>query len=96
MKELVIGGVKASELTAQYGTPLYVYDQQKLEANLEAYTTYFKSDVFQTRILYASKAFQTIGMLDLIAEYGLGKPSGDCTIFRRFSIHTSPSHRPNL
>lgn len=72
MKELVIGGVKASELTAQYGTPLYVYDQQKLEANLEAYTTYFKSDVFQTRILYASKAFQTIGMLDLIAEYGLG------------------------
>ena len=43
MKELVIGGVKASELTAQYGTPLYVYDQQKLEANLEAYTTYFKS-----------------------------------------------------
>lgn len=72
MKELVIGGMKASELAAHYGTPLYVYDQQKLEDNLEAYTTHFKSPMFKTRILYASKAFQTIGMLDLIAGYGLG------------------------
>ncbi|MGP6147371.1 diaminopimelate decarboxylase [Jeotgalibaca sp. A122] len=72
MKELVIGGMTAGELVAQYGTPLYVYDQAKLENNLEAYTQNFKSDLFQTKILYASKAFQTIGMLDLIANYGLG------------------------
>lgn len=72
MNELVIGGMKASELAAAYGTPLYVYDQAKLESNLEAYTTSFKSDLFPTKIIYASKAFQTIAMLDLVAQYGLG------------------------
>lgn len=72
MKELVIGGLTASELAARYGTPLYVYDQEKLEKNLEDYVKYFKSDLFPTKILYASKAFQTIGMLNLVARYGLG------------------------
>lgn len=72
MTELEIGGVPASELVRQYGTPLYVYDQEKLEENLQEYRDHFRSDRFKTKILYASKAFQTVAMLNLVNEFGLG------------------------
>lgn len=72
MSELKIGGVPATNLVAQYGTPLYVYDQEQLENNLQSYKQSFKSEKFPTKILYASKAFQTIGMMNLVHEYGFG------------------------
>ncbi len=72
MTELHIGGVAASQLVAQYGSPLYVYDQQQLETNLQAYKQAFQSDRFPTKILYASKAFQTVGMMNLVNQYGFG------------------------
>lgn len=72
MTELHIGGVAASQLVAQYGSPLYVYDQQQLETNLQAYKKAFQSDRFPTKILYASKAFQTVGMMNLVNQYGFG------------------------
>lgn len=72
MTELKIGGVSASELVRQYGTPLYVYDQEQLENNLQEYKDHFQSNRFQTKVLYASKAFQTVGMLNLVNEYGFG------------------------
>src|SRR5699024_6134392 len=52
--------------------PLYVYDQEQLENNLQSYKQSFKSEKFPTKILYASKAFQTIGMMNLVHEYGFG------------------------
>lgn len=72
MEELKIGQVTASELVSQYGTPLYVYDQEKLESNMREYQDHFKSNLFATKILYASKAFQTVGMLNLVNEFGFG------------------------
>ncbi|APZ50037.1 diaminopimelate decarboxylase [Jeotgalibaca sp. PTS2502] len=72
MTELHIGGAAASQLVAQYGSPLYVYDQQQLETNIHSYKKAFKSDRFPTKILYASKAFQTVGMMNLVNQYGFG------------------------
>lgn len=72
MSILEIGGVKATELANQFKTPLYVYDQNQMEATLATFVDTFKSEKFPTKIIYASKAFQAIAMVDLVAEYGLG------------------------
>jgi len=72
MSILEIGGIKATELASRFKTPLYVYDQALLESTLETFTTHFKSDQFPTEIIYASKAFQAVQMVNLVAAYGLG------------------------
>lgn len=63
---LCIGGVDATELATVYGTPLYVYDEALIRENLRAY----KSVIPGT--LYASKAFLTIAMCQLVAEEDVG------------------------
>jgi len=72
MSILEIGGIKVTELASKFKTPLYVYDQTLLESTLEIFTTHFKSEQFSTEIIYASKAFQAVQMVNLVAEYGLG------------------------
>jgi len=72
MSILEIGGVRTTELASKFKTPLYVYDQERLESTLETFVTHFKSDHFPTNIIYASKAFQAVQMVNLVAQYGLG------------------------
>lgn len=70
--ELEIAGVKVGDLVKKYPTPLYVYDQEKIESNLRLFKENFKSEKFATKILYASKAFQAIALLNLVADFGFG------------------------
>lgn len=72
MSILEIGGVKATTLARQFKTPLYVYDQGQIEATLATFVSHFKSKKFPTQIIYASKAFQTVHIVNLMAQYGLG------------------------
>lgn len=72
MTELMIGEIPVSQLAKKYQTPLYVYDEKKMEETIKAFKRGFTSVHFQTKILYASKAFQTIEMLRLIDSQGLG------------------------
>ena len=72
MSVLEIGGVPVTELAKQYQTPLYVYDQQVIEDILTTFVSQFTSKSFPTKIIYASKAFQTVGLLNLLTEYGIG------------------------
>ena len=65
-----IGGVKAEVLAKQYGTPLAVYDENKLRDRLHEFTEYFRSGSFETTVIYASKAFNCKEMIRLISEYG--------------------------
>jgi diaminopimelate decarboxylase len=37
VSELELGGVSASQLAAEFGTPLYVYDEAVLRARARAY-----------------------------------------------------------
>lgn len=69
---LHIGGVSATELTTRFKTPLYVYDQGKIEEVIHTFKEHFVSTNFATNILYASKAFQAVEMLNLIADNGFG------------------------
>ena len=72
MTELTIGEIPVSQLANEYQTPLYVYDEKKMAETIKSFKLNFDSDSFQTKILYASKAFQTVELLHLIAEQGLG------------------------
>jgi diaminopimelate decarboxylase len=63
---LAIGGVDLVALAAEYGTPLYVYDEEELRARCREYRAGFADGV-----AYASKAFLCTAMARLVAEEGL-------------------------
>jgi diaminopimelate decarboxylase len=69
---LVIGGCDLVDLVAEFGSPLYVYDEATLKAQAEAFTTAFQSRHPQSKVLYASKAFINIGLARMLSAQGLG------------------------
>ena len=66
--ELVLGGVRASELAAEFGTPVVVYDEETLRANARAY----REAAPGALIAYGTKAFPSVAVLQLFAEEDLG------------------------
>lgn len=66
-----ISNVDVKDLKNKYDTPLYIYDVTHMKQNIFDYKNYFKSNQFQTEIIYASKAFCVKEMLRLIAKEGL-------------------------
>jgi diaminopimelate decarboxylase len=66
--ELVLGGVRVSELAREFGTPVVVYDEETLRAQARAYREAAPSAL----IAYGTKAFPSIAVLRLLAEEGLG------------------------
>lgn len=65
---LEIGGCDVTELAKKYGTPLYVYDEQLIREKCRAYREAFAKSGFEYQVAYASKAFCTIAMCQLVAE----------------------------
>lgn len=70
--ELNISDVGVSKLKAQYGTPLYVYDENMLVNQCRTFINNFKSSRFNTEVLYASKAFSCLEVLRIASREGLG------------------------
>jgi diaminopimelate decarboxylase len=66
--ELTLGGVPATALTHEFGTPLVVYDEQTLRAQAQAY----RAAAPGALIAYGTKAFPSVAVLQLLAEEGLG------------------------
>ncbi len=66
--ELVVGGIGASRLADEFGTPLVVYCEQTLRARARAYREAAPAAV----TLYGSKAFPNLALLRLFAEEGVG------------------------
>ena len=66
--ELTIGGLGATRLAAEYGTPLLVYDERTI---LEAARAY-RAAAPNAFIAYGVKAFPNVGVLELLAGEGLG------------------------
>ena len=50
---LVIGGVKTTKLVEEFGTPLYVMDEQLLRDNCKKYITSFKCKERGNKVAYA-------------------------------------------
>ena len=70
-KNISIGGIDVSDLAKQYGTPLIAYDQKHLEQRVDLFLNSFKSDRFNTEILFASKSASIIGLYKVLDQKGL-------------------------
>jgi len=66
--ELVVGGVRATELAETFGTPLVVYDEATLRNQARAY----RAAAPDALVVYGTKAFPSVAVLRLFAEEGLG------------------------
>ena len=66
--ELEVGGVRASALADELGTPLVVYDEETLLANARAY----REAAPDALLLYSLKAFPNLAILRLLAAEGYG------------------------
>ncbi len=70
---LTIGGVDTVALVEQYGTPLYVMDEDMIRHNCRLYKNAIdRAYDGNGLILYASKAFSCLHMYRLVQEEGLG------------------------
>lgn len=68
---LEIGGCDTVELAAEFGTPLYVMDEQAIRQRCRDYVSSFASEYGDSRIAYACKAFVLTAMCALAYEEGL-------------------------
>ena len=66
--ELSLGGVRASALAEEYGTPLVVYCEQTLLACAHAY----RSAAPEAFLAYSVKAFPSVAILRLFSDEGFG------------------------
>lgn len=66
-----IGNVDVRTLKEKYNTPLYIYDAEHIRQNMRGYLDYFTSEMFQTEVLYASKAFCIKEMLRMVKQSGM-------------------------
>ena len=70
-----ISGVDLVDLKKEYGTPLYIFDASHIKRNIDGYLNNFKSNQFETEVLYASKAFNVKEMIRILIEKNM---SLDC------------------
>jgi len=82
---LSIGGLRATELADELGTPLVVYCEATLRAQARAY----RRAAPDALVAYGSKAFPNLAVLRLFAEEGLGadvSTLGELELARRAGI----------
>lgn len=68
---LSIGGLDTYNLVNKYGSPLYVYDVSIIRNNCRAFMKPFKTRGIKGKIAYASKAFSSIAMVQVVDQEGL-------------------------
>jgi diaminopimelate decarboxylase len=65
---LIIGGVDATNLTQEFGTPLYVTNEQRIRDNFNAYQKAFS----HADLYYAAKANYNLTIMRILAQEGAG------------------------
>ena len=71
-QHLTLGGCDVTELAAQYGTPLYIFDEDTLRARCREFITEFGGRYDGVTVLYACKAYINKALTKLFAEEGMG------------------------
>ncbi|MFC2016850.1 diaminopimelate decarboxylase [Chloroflexota bacterium] len=69
---LIIGGCDTVELTAEFGTPLYLFDEFSLRSKCREFKAEFGQHYADTMIIYACKAFINRALALILNEEGLG------------------------
>ena len=68
---LALGGCDAVDLAKEFGTPLYVFDEEELRASCRDYREAFASRYEGCAVAYAAKAYLGRWLAALLAEEGL-------------------------
>ena len=68
---LAIGGVPVTELAAQYGTPLHVFDEAGLRRQIRRFVDGLAERWPNSEVLFASKSLPIVGMYRVAQEEGL-------------------------
>ncbi|WP_121615013.1 diaminopimelate decarboxylase [Virgibacillus halodenitrificans] len=68
---LEVGGIDTTYLASKYGTPLYVYDVELIRKNCRSFVQTFNNLNVNAKVAYASKAFSSIAMLQVIKQENL-------------------------
>jgi diaminopimelate decarboxylase len=69
---LAIGGCDAVELAAEFGTPLYIFDESSLRQRCGEFKHEFSQRYADSMVIYASKAFINKALAIIFKEEGLG------------------------
>ncbi len=69
---LEIGGCDTVELAKQFGTPLFVMDEEQIRNNCRQYVNALKKHYPKGMVLFAGKAFLTLAMTRLVHEEEMG------------------------
>ena len=69
---LVVGGCDVVDLAAEFGTPLYVFDEVALRSKCAEFKAEFGSRYPDTMVIYACKAFINQALALIFKEEGLG------------------------
>ena len=70
--ELEIGGVGVERLAAEFGTPLYVFDESTLRSRARLFRSTFEAASPASRVVYAGKAYLSPALVGLLWEEGVG------------------------
>ena len=68
---LQIGNCDAINLVEEFGTPLYVVDEELVRNNCRIFKENFSMDNIDSEVIYASKAFLNIAICKVIEDEGL-------------------------
>ncbi|OBR62775.1 diaminopimelate decarboxylase [Paenibacillus oryzae] len=68
---LEIGGCDVTDLAQQFGTPLYIVDEELVRQRAREYVEAFKASGFKFQVAYASKAFSVMAMCAIAEQEGL-------------------------
>jgi len=68
---LAIGGCDLVDLARDFGTPLYVFDEDTLRGQCRAFLESFRSRYPETAVAYAAKAYLGRALAAIVAEEGL-------------------------
>jgi diaminopimelate decarboxylase len=69
---LTVGGCDTVELAREFGTPLYVFDEEDLRARCREFRSEFETRQPDVLIVYAAKAYLGRALASLVAAEGLG------------------------
>jgi diaminopimelate decarboxylase len=68
---LEVGGVDMLDLVARFGTPVLVYDETTIRDQCRRYLAAFREHTDDFEVCYASKAFSSLAVNQLVLEEGL-------------------------
>ncbi len=70
--EIYIGDVSVAEIAETYGTPTYVYNEEKIRENFRRANSAFSKYYSNFRFFYAIKACNNLAIANILKEEGAG------------------------